>query len=161
MFGLQILNTIKRLLPPKLRKPKMMAWLFRSFSPLRKTKVSFDNLRDYWNYNLKFNTQTLSLEERLNQHYNLISGSIYIITQNSSNDSVYTFWINENQPSPFIYFLSEGQTATYTTWVNENSSATADFIVYVPNSLVFDEEELKAIIDLYRLAGKQYSILQY
>lgn len=161
MFGLQILNTIKRLLPPQLKKPKMMAWLFRSFFQLRKSKVSFDNLREYWDYNLQFNTQTLSLEERLNQHYNLLSGSIYIITQNSSNDTAYTFWLNENQPSPFIYFLSEGQTATYTDWLNENGAANADFIVYVPNSLVFDEEEMKAIIDLYRLAGKQYDIVLY
>lgn len=161
MFGFEIRNTIKRLTPPQLRKPIFIAWLFRLFLPLRRTKVQFDDLRAYWDYNLMFSSQTLSLEARLNQQYNLVMGSIYIITQNNPNTAVYTFWVNENQPSPFIYFLDEGQTPTYITWLNEGSNAAVDFIVYVPNTLVFDEGQMRAIIDLYRLAGKRYSIVLY
>lgn len=161
MFGIQIRNTIKRLLPPPLRKPKFIAWLYRLFFKQRMDKVAFDELRAYWDYNLQFNSQTMSLEARLNQQYNLIMGSIYIVTQNSANDAVYTFWLNENQPSPFIYFLAEGDSPTYITWLGEGSASAADFIVYVPSGLIFDENEMRAIIDLYRLAGKRYAIELY
>lgn len=161
MFGFEIRNTIKRLTPPQLRKPKFIAWLFRLFLQMRKKKVEFDDLRAYWDYNLQFNAQTLSLEARLNQQYNLVMGSIYIITQNSPNNAIYTFWMNENQPSPFAYWLLEAQTPIYTTWLGEGASSAVDFIVYVPSSLTFDESEMRAIIELYKLAGKRYSIVIY
>jgi hypothetical protein len=161
MFNFEIRNTIKRLAPPQLRKPKFIAWLYRMLIKLRHKKTEFDALRTYWDYNLKFSSQTMSLEARLNQQYNLIMGSIYIVTQNSANDAVYTFWINENQPSPFIYFLAEGNTPTFITWLGEGSASALDFIVYVPFTLVFDENEMRAIIDLYRLAGKRYAIELY
>lgn len=36
-----------------------------------------------------------------------------------------------------------------------------DFIVWVPAGLVFDQNEMEALIDLYKLAGKTYVILTY
>ena len=162
MFGLNIQNTIKRLLPPTLRLPKSIAWLFRLFIVLRRKNEEFDALRGYWDYNLQFSSQTLSLEARLNQQYNMVMGSIYIVTQNTQDDNIYTFWINENQPSPFVWWLSEPSgTPTYVKWIGEGATVQVDFIVYVPSSLSFDENEMRAIIDLYRLAGKRYTIVIY
>lgn len=160
-LAIQIKNTIKRLIPPFLRKPKKIAWLFQSFKQLRNKKTEFDNLREYWDYNRKFNTQILSLENRLNQQYNLVLGSIYIETPDTINESVYTFWLNENQPSPFIYWLSEFDTPTYIKWLEETPETPFDFIIWVPNSLVFDEDEMRAIVELYKLAGKRYTIILY
>lgn len=160
-LGLQIKNTIKRLIPPFLRKVKFIAWLFRSLKQLRNKKVDFDNLREFWDYNRQFNTQTLSLETRLNQEHNLVNGSIFIQTPDTINESVYTFWLNENQTSPFIFWLSEFNTPTYIKWISETPETPFDFIIFVPSSLVFDEDEMRAIVDLYKLAGKRYTINIY
>jgi hypothetical protein len=44
---------------------------------------------------------------------------------------------------------------------NKAESPAVDFIVYVPFSLNFDINEMKALINYYKLAGKRYSIVNY
>lgn len=36
-----------------------------------------------------------------------------------------------------------------------------DFIVWVPIAIIFDMNEMRALVDTYRLAGKRYQILTY
>lgn len=163
MFNFDFLNTIKRLLPPKRRKIKYIAWLAGLFSPLRKLKDQFTTLQADKNYEIAFNTQTLSLENRINQHYSLPLGTIYIETIASISNDVFDFWLSENQTPKYVYWLSENSTPQYIYWLSETSPQAIgnDFIVYVPAALVFDEQEMKAIINLYKLAGKRYTIVAY
>jgi hypothetical protein len=39
--------------------------------------------------------------------------------------------------------------------------AAMDFIVYVPVAVTFNESEMKAVINFYKLAGKRYTIQTY
>lgn len=56
-------------------------------------------------------------------------------------------WMNVG-PRLFLKNLGEG-------------NALSDFIVRVPATLLFDLHEMRALIDLYKLAGKTYTIQTY
>lgn len=43
----------------------------------------------------------------------------------------------------------------------EEGQSTNDFIIWVPVSLVYDESELRALVAIYKLAGKTYTIQTY
>lgn len=157
-------NTIKRLLAHEERKPKTIGILYNLLAPARRLRDRFVQLQGKINYDIQFSSQTLSLEQRLNEEYNLVSGSIYLQTVSATDDAVYTYWLSENQAPTYISWLSETTvTPVYTYWLNEPPSAGAnlDFIVWVPSTLNFDQQRMEALIHLYKLAGKRFAIRLY
>lgn len=157
-------NTIKRLLHPAYRTKEDIALLAAFFSHLREIKDQFVALQNKINYDIKFNAQTLSLETRLNQQYNLVIGTIYIENLSTADQATYIFWLSENQQPTYIGWLSETAIPPiYTYWLSETlpQGSALDFIVWVPTALTFDPNQMKAIINLYKLAGKRYAIQYY
>ena len=78
----------------------------------------------------------------------------------------YRFYISENgfgYPSNYWKFLAEANPQSYSVFQNELFSFGATFIVNVPIALqgIIDENELRAVIDRYRLADKTYQIIYY
>ena len=164
MFDFDFRNTIKRLLHPFLRKVKQIALIMVFLKTIRGLKDEFIFFRNKTEYDIKFNSQTLSLEARLNQQYNLPMGTIYIETVSLADDAVYIFWLSENQQPVHVGWLSEvAIDPIYISWFSEPppSGVGVEFIVWVPSTLNFDEEQMKAIINLYKLAGKRYIIQPY
>lgn len=164
MFDFVFKNTIKRLLHPFYRKTRHIAALMAFLVSIRRLKDAFIDFRNKTEYDIKFNAQTLSLETRLNQEYNLLTGTIYIETISSTEDAVYIFWLSENQQPTYIGWLSESTiNPVYVRWLSEAPpvGAGVEFIVWVPSTLNFDLEKMKAIINLYKLAGKRYAIQPY
>jgi hypothetical protein len=90
-------------------------------------------------------------------------GTIYIETISSTDGAIYIFWLSENQQPTYVGWLSETSLEPkYITWLSETVSVTnVEFIVYVPSTLNFDMSEMMAIINLYKLAGKRYTIQPY
>jgi hypothetical protein len=133
-------------------------------APARRKRDRFVQLQNKLNYDTQFNSQTLSIEARLNEEYNLASGTIYIETVSRVNDAIYISWLSENQtPIHTRWFSETSATPIYTRWLSEpsQSGANIEFIVWVPLALNFDLERMKAIINLYKLAGKRYAIQRY
>lgn len=164
MFEFNFRNTIKRLLHPFYRKTKHIAALMAFLVSIRRLKDTFITFRNKTEYDIKFNAQTLSLEARLNQEYNLLMGTIYIQTVSSTDDAVYIFWLSENQQPVYVGWLSEPAIdPIYVRWLSEppSTGVGVEFIVWVPSTLNFDLEQMKAIINLYKLAGKRYVIQSY
>lgn len=164
MFDFEFRNTIKRLLHPFYRKTKHIAALMAFLVSIRRLKDAFIIFRNKTEHDIKFNAQTLSIEARLNQEYNLLMGTIYIQTVSSTDDAVYIFWLSENQQPTHIGWLSESTiNPVYVRWLSEAPpvGAGVEFIVWVPSTLNFDLEKMKAIINLYKLAGKRYAIQPY
>lgn len=161
MFNISIRETIKRLLPVDFKKTKRITFIYRLMLIPRQVKAAFLQLQNKLDYDIKFSSQTLSLETRLNQHYNLVQGSIYIETVEKES-SGHIFWLSEEQERDYQYWKSEQQTPKYIYWQEEMlNSLAADFIVYVPSTLQFDSAELRAIINMYKLASKRYIIEAY
>ena len=161
MFNISIKETIKRLLPVEHRQTKFIAFLFRLLVRIRKVKFNFSILQQQLDYDIQFSSQTLSLENRLNQHYNLVLGTIYIETI-QKQETGFLFWLNEGQAVSYDYWKSELQTPDYDFWQSQlQVTASADFIVFVPATLQFDIEEMKAIVNMYKLASKRFIVQPY
>lgn len=163
MYNFGLKNTIKRLLHPLYRKGKNIAWLFRVFSYLGKLKNLFTNYRDRKNYELQFNAQTMSIEARLNEFYNVPFGTIYIETVSVEEDAVYIFWLSENQNPTFISWLSESAPVTYIRWLSEYLTASAqyEFVIWFPQGFTIDAAVLTSLVNKYKMAGKRFVIQYY
>lgn len=164
MLDFSFRNTIKRLLHPRYRVFKNIAFLMGLLAPVRRLRDRFVQLQRKLDYDTQFNSQTLSIEARLNEEYNLPLGTIYIKTISRVDNGTYISWLSENQAPVYTRWLSETNSApVYTRWLSESAQtgANIEFIVWVPLALNFDLERMKAIINLYKLAGKRYAIQRY
>lgn len=139
--------------------------------------------REHINLRLSFTGQTLVLERLLNLYYYSLFDpavgpanpgyKIWIDDVVSDLQFIFLFLNYENQPIP-LYRCSEypvpppapanGNAGTpgpqYLSLLAEYASET-DFIVWVPASLVFDELEMRTLINLYKMAGAKYQFLTY
>jgi len=115
--------------------------------------------------------QTMSMERMLNLKFYSISawsslaaptagGRIWIENTSSIVNSNFIYSDNENQQSRFIYANSEAQPPMYIYSYAEYLSQY-DFKVMIPVSLVYDEAELRAEIETYKIAGIRYTIETY
>lgn len=79
--------------------------------------------------------------------YSVEGDTVYICLQNSTNNQPSispTYWAAHAEKT---YFKNHAQYAT-----------TYDFIVMVPSFISFNDSEMKAYINLYKIAGKRYTI---
>lgn len=159
MFDFDIRNTVKRLLPPDLRKPKMIAWLVALLVYVEILKSYFLALQRKHRYDLAFSSQTLSLTQRLNNQFDSSLDRIYITTNATFSDGVFVPYVNENQTSPYIGYIGETFTPVYIDYISAPiTAANADFVVHVPTGIILDENEMRAVINMYKIASKTYAI---
>ena len=160
MFDIK--DKITELLPVDKRKRTIIAFLYRMLWKARDLQSKFVRLYNQQIYELPFTSQTLSLENRLNQRYGLPLGHIYILTVSPLFGATYIHFINENQTPFYAFCIAEAEPPQYVRFFAEHTNTSnADFIVYVPSSLLFDESELKAIVNTYRLVGKRFKVEIY
>jgi hypothetical protein len=120
--------------------------------------TEFNDNRDANIYNLSHTSQVPYIEAALNDRYdqglrriNIIDGELL--------DPIYVYRIPEGKP---IYIRKTVENDP--TWLRKDSevfpNGGIDFIVQVPVFIVFDTNELKSIVDKYRLAGRTFIIQQ-
>lgn len=107
---------------------------------------------------IKFNGQKIYLQRRLNNLYDNTNRAIYIVTTQGI-ETKYIFDNNESQ-TDYVYDISEASTPFYVGNVNE-IGAEYDFIIYVPTSLVYNDDAFNATITRYIAADKRYLIQTY
>jgi len=147
-----------RYLPEHWRTPAVKDWIFSLFAPLKTLHQEFLDYRDVVLFDVAFNGQTIHLEFVLNELFAPGVGGIFIETQ---KDESLIFLSNkiENQPKIFLFNKSELEPPIFLK--NRAERLEFNFIVFVPVAIVFDEDELKAKINFYRLAGKTFKIETY
>jgi len=152
LFSFNIDEFIRQLLPPFLRKEKLIDWHRAMLHPLKKLYGLFKAYRQGSLKRLRYNGQTIILENLLNDVLDPQNRAIRIITASDVNQPVYIKTPAEQQPvylsTPVeqqpVYIKTPGE-----YWVNH------DFIVEAAdNSLTSAEESrLKALSEKYKLAG--------
>lgn len=108
--------------------------------------------------NIKFNGQKIYLQRRLNDLYDNTQRRIYIVSEQGI-ETKYIYRNSELQ-TDYIYRISEAQTPFYVGRKAE-SGAEYDFIVYVPISLLYNDDAFNATITRYIAADKRYIIQTY
>lgn len=152
---------IEKLLPPIRRKSRQIAWLFRLHLIARGIFEQFDAFRVRVNECLLYSSQTLSLQAYLQLKFN--SNGIFIVNDFSGIEPIFIYWLFENQEQTTIYYFSEGEENPTIHYLSEEaqSQLNHDFIVQVPAILSPQEDQIKAMINKLKLAGKRYKIEYY
>jgi len=154
-----------QLLPVRLRNPKMKAWIKCLCIPVRWLFNLFTAARRDTLYYLSHNSQVVYLEAALNDVFDPITRGIFI-SDGPAEDPLFTYLVPEHRPI-WIGLASETGSIPYpapaTLYTNaETSLFGSGFIVNVPVAVSFDLYRMQALINRYRLPGRNnYEVITY
>lgn len=150
-FNLNISKLTVLLTPTFLRTPRMLAWLRTLHFPLQKAEYNFNQNRNANLYNLAHNGQVCYLRAVLNDRFDNQQRRIKIADGNRFQRQ-YIYTDGEQKPK-FLGVMYLRDDADY-------GDTGVDFLVIVPAGLQYNDYEMRALIDFYRLAGKRYKIVE-
>lgn len=135
------------LLPTFLRKSKMIAWLSALIHPMQ-------NLSETILYQMQHDGRVIYLEKVLNEHFQITD------YDSKNHETTKKIFIEDAffKPKTYIYQSIEEKPIYLGTVYLGGNEQVYNFIVKVPTSLIFNENEMKFILDYYKLAGKKYKI---
>ena len=167
LFDVDYNGVVWQNLPVRLRQSVQYAWLKCLVAPVVYVNNLFKTTRTNNLYNLAHNSQVCYMEGVLNDTFDHISRGIFI-SDPAYHDPVYIYEVPEDKPV-FLDLASEIGTSIiplpdpvplYTE--GETAFMAPSFIVNVPVTIAFDMARMKALIDQYRLSGRNvYSIVIY
>lgn len=155
IFEIDYPKLTRLLLPPRLRKLRHVAWLQALVSPVNYLYQQFRRNRDANRYRLRITPQVVYMQRLLNDRYDIDKRGIRI-ADTISFDPADLYQEAESKPV-FIYNEEEHHPISLFT-EQEVGRESVDFFVHVPAYLSFNENEMRALIDNYKLAGKTYKI---
>lgn len=130
----------------------MLAWLRALHLPLVKVVDDFNFNRNQNLYNLAHNGQVCHLRKALNDRFDISARRIKI-TDGNRYKRQYIYTQGERKPK-YLGVMYLRQNTDY-------ADTGVDFIVEVPKGLKYNDYEMKALIDFYKLASKRYKIETY
>lgn len=140
-----------------LRKPKMLAWISVCASPVTFVYNNLLRFRTVTLYRLSITPQVCYLQRLLNDQYDFISRGI-IIVDSDQTDPIYIY-VDIEDKDVALYLDSESDPITLFT-DGEAGDLKDDFIVIVPLRVSFNVNEMTSLINNYKLASKQFKIVQ-
>ena len=164
-FDINYDSLSKQLIPVRLRKPNTRAWLRALLAPVRWLHARFKANRDATLYSMAHNSQVVYLQAALNDTFDPVGRGI-IIEDGPYEDPLFVYLTPELVPL-WLGLDSETGTmpfATPATLFTEGETLLMGyaFIVKVPVSVSFDTDRMKALIDKYRIAGRNiYQVTTY
>ena len=152
IFSVDFKKLIINLLPLFFRRKGIFALIETLSSAMRTIYLMFLSKRDEHNKELAITPQVFSLRKTLNDYFDAGDRSIRIEDAELS-ERTYIFTEGEQQP----LFLDDDEVYIYT---EAELNAAIGFVVIVPESLnnTAEKARLTAMINKYKLAGKQYTI---
>ncbi len=148
-MNIDIKKLVVLLLPTFLRHRKIVAWLHSLVTPLSVLHNDFMRVREKHLYELNHNGQVCYLRKVLNDEFDPNQRRIIIRDGNKYNRQ-YIYTRGENKPK----YLG----TMYLRPPSDYEDTGVDFIVEVPKE-TYNELEMKALIDYYKLASKRYKIV--
>ena len=145
------------IVPLCLRKPILMNLMYVMMGQVSRVLGVFSIYRDETNYRLAHNGQVCYLRAVLNDRYDEISRRIYIEDVEPMRGNI----LFKREKNDFLMAptRSTGNSAILNKRDFSGSNAV-DFNVVVPLDLqgTFKEEQMRALVDTYKLASKRYTI---
>ena len=149
-YHFDIMKFAEEMTPPLLRKSLLMAFIRALLRPLVRLMREFQDLRAQSNKALLPSGQVRAIEGAIIDKYHLNSGDVYITEP--EDKTLYLYYERESAGA-----LELPKTLYYG---NENPNKT-DFTIHLPDHLKNDEGEISRLIELYRPAGRKYTIQYY
>lgn len=149
------------LIPPFLRKQKMLDWLRALLRPIQTLNTRFSNFILEIRYRTRFNGQVLHLERVLNDRFDDLLRRIYIVDGQSLGLPIYIYNRTESRQA-YVYNRSEPQNPEFYLRNRLEFFSVVDFVVWVPVSILNAdpeaEQRIRATVNTYRIAGRRFSI---
>ena len=158
---------LRLLMPTRLRKPRMLAFLNAAVEPIRELYQSFLSFREASLYKVRFNSQIVYLEAVLNDQFDAVQRRIRI--ENATFRAGLYLYEPEQQLDVYLYGLGfgggNGVQNTFITYLSPDTTENIgfDFFVFVPfnppasNSTI--ENRIKSFVNYYKLYSKNYQII--
>lgn len=150
-------GVVKLLVKYRLNKPKRRAGLYALIYPIIWLYAAFYNYLMGLVYELSKTSQVVHIEAALNDRWDAGLRRIYI-TDATSLQPVVVYRHSESKTPPYIYQEAEAEPPPYIYTDAELNALGPDFIVMVPNFIVFDMDELVALVNKYKLVGKFFIV---
>lgn len=159
MINVDFDDLINDELPVNQRRYIITAFLKMLYRPLRNMLTTFYLFYDRIRYELAFGSTVIELEHLLNEMFDSVNRDIYIT---DAPEQITSFIFNESEGNEpiFLFNQSENEQGIYLYNQEEVDSLTA-FIVWVPGTLSYNVDQLKALVNKYKTAGKSYIIINY
>ena len=154
-----------QLLPVRLRKDRMKAWIKCLISPVKYLYDLYKLFRAAKLYDLAHNSQVCYMEAALNDVFDPEARRIYI-SDGEYEVPTFVYTVPEERT---LYLATDGElplidydAPIYLNLDSETYVMGWQFIVYYPAGLVFDMARLKAIVNRYRLPSKKnYDVREF
>lgn len=165
IYDIDVDKEVRLYTPGRWRKAKRLAWLRTLVYAIKVIYLQFLNFRKERNYYLYHNGQVCYLEGALNDLFDPVYKRIFI-GDGPYVDPLYIYTVPEERPVP-VARVAELPVIDYDAPVYlytgaETATDGVQFIVWYPNTLVFDANQMRALVDKYRLVGKHnYSLQSY
>jgi len=152
IFDWDINATKDQLLPPLLAKPKTRSWLQALLAPVLSLYNTFYAYRLQTIKTLRYNCQTIILENLLNDTFDNALRRIVITTNYDKADPVYIGQVNENDE---IWIGQVGESDMVFIGLDPDYIIAYAFTVTVAAGTLTAAQEiqLKAIVNFYRFDG--------
>lgn len=146
------------LLPTFWRKPLFGALIYAAVSPLQRLHTQFMEWKHSTDYRIQHNGQVCRLRAMLNDQFDPALRRI-TITDTAANMGVLQVYTREQGRSLLVPDRETGRALI----VNRRGFAgvnTCDFWINIPAEYygTMDEDRLKALVGIYKLASKRFSI---
>jgi hypothetical protein len=165
LFDIDYDALIWQILPVRLRKAIAYSWLKCLAAPVIRLYNLFKVNRNTNLYALAHNSQVAYMEAALNDTFDPTGRGIYI-ADGPFEDPLFVYLVPESKPLWLGLSSEIGSTSypdpevLYTD--GETSLLGIAFIVMVPVAVTFDTARMRALVDFYRLTGRNnYSIMTY
>lgn len=158
-FELDVRKLVVDAMAHFLRGPIFQAFVKVSAKELDTIHQDTLTIRDTALFDLSFTAQKNYLQELMNITFDPIGRGIFIENTIIFPDN-FTFFDSEARPDTFVFFDSESKPPLTTRFQSE-AQGDSDFIIFVPVALVFDEDEMRSLVNKYRAAGKTFEIETY
>lgn len=163
MYAFNIREQVKRLLHPKYRKSKLIAFIYGLLTPIRRYMYTFKEFERSTEITLQYGRQLGSMEMYFNYIFGSAPGTIYIINV-VPVDPIYMGWENEAGAEFYIGWENENELpAIYMGWENEFAPVNmVDFVVNYPSSMTAAQVvQLKKHVEDLRLVTRRYCLMPY
>lgn len=137
------------------RKVKLIVLLKALLFPLIYLHDYFIRYRKAKLYQLMISSQVCYLERLLNDRYDFTERRIRI------DDAVWHqawYLYQEDELKPEHLYLESENNPVWLYGENEAGELKDDFVVFVPSAVDFNENEMRSLLDNYRLFGTHYKI---
>ena len=148
-------------LPEFLRTSPRLQYIYAIANVLKDVNIEFNTFSDAINFTIRFNSQTIYLEEYLNRVYDPSLKRIFINTV-ATADTNYLYRFEEARTAAIVIRnRSEGFTANNFLRRREERAVDIDYTINIPVSITFDNNEVSSRVDIFNAAGKRYTILTF